>query len=397
MLMPEGQTLHVQPVTGEPGLHFFGYYDVTPWDATDRYMLGLEVQFQGRPQTPDDLVSVGVIDTAENNRWRPIATTPAWNWQMGTRLQWLPCEPDRLIIHNDRRHGQFVAVVRDAFTGQQEAVLPRPIYAINTTGTEAVTLNFARVARTRPGYGYVGVPDPGEDVLCPDDDGIFWMDLRTGENHLIVSIAQAAAIEHRTDMDGAEHWFNHLLWAPKSDRFIFLHRWKHEPNGPWLTRLFTARKDGTDICLVADDDLVSHFDWRDANHILAWARVAGVGDYFFLFRDQAGTGAAGNPQIVGKDVLTCDGHCSYSPDRRWILTDTYPDAESKRTLILYNAERGVRTDLGRFYSMPVEDIQCRCDLHPRWNRAGTKICFDSTHEGQRQMYVLDVADLVQGS
>lgn len=394
--MSEENLVQAQAVTGRPGLHFFGYYDVSPWDATDRYMLALEVEFQDRPQTGEDYVTVGVIDTAEGNRWRAITRTLAWNWQMGARLQWLGCEPDRLIIYNDRREGRFVAVVADAFTGEQEAVLPRPIYAINSAGTEAMTLNFSRVARTRPGYGYVGLPDPSEGILCPDDDGLWHMDLRTGENELVASIAQVAAIEHRADMDGAEHWFNHLLWAPHSDRFIFLHRWKRPQDRAWFTRLFTARCDGADLCLVADDDVVSHFDWRDPKHILAWARVEGLGDYYFLFTDLAGKGAAGAPKIVGKGVLTCDGHCSYSPDRRWILTDTYPDAEKKRTLILFHEKQEERVDLGKFYSMPTEDIQCRCDLHPRWNRAGTRICFDSTHEQERQVYVADVSAIVQG-
>jgi len=390
----EDYLVPVQAVTQQPGLHFFGYYDITPWDATDRYMLALEVGFQGRPQTGDDFVTVGLIDTAEGNRWRPLARTPAWNWQMGAREQWLPSAPDRLVLHNDRREDHFVAVVRDAFSGEVEAELPLPVYAVNTAGTHAVTLNFARVARTRPGYGYVGLPDPTEGVLCPEDDGLWVMDLRSGEHELVLSLADAARIEHRSDMDGAEHWFNHLLWAPGSDRFIFLHRWKREQDRSWFTRLLTARADGTDVHVVADDDLVSHFDWRDAEHILAWARVEGLGDHYFLFRDGAGTGAAGNPEVIGADVLTCDGHCSYSPDRRWVLTDTYPDAERKRTLLLYDTQEKRRIDLGKFYSVPVEDVQCRCDLHPRWNRAGDKVCIDSTHEQERQMYVLDVSSVV---
>ncbi len=381
-------------VTGGPKMHFFGYYDVTPWDATDRYMLALEVDFQDRPPTPDDIATIGLIDTAEGNRWQPIAQTRAWNWQMGTRLQWLATEPDRLIVHNDRREGRFVAVVRDAFTGAEEAVLPRPVYALKPDGTEAVSLNFARVARTRPGYGYVGVADPSEGVLCPDDDGIWWMDMRTGENELIITLAQAAAIEPRSDMDEAEHWFNHLLWSPDGSRFIFLHRWKPPEARTWFTRLLTARPDGTDICLLADDDLVSHFDWRDPEHILAWARVEGIGDYYFLFRDCAPTGAAGQPKVIGRGILTCDGHCSYSPDRQWILTDTYADAEHKRTLLLFHERDERRVDIGRFYSPPELAGEIRCDLHPRWNRAGDRVCIDSAHEGVRQVYVLDVSDVV---
>ena len=31
----------------------------------------------------------------------------------------------------------------------------------------------------RPGYGYVGLPDPNADKLAPDDSGIFLVDLDT--------------------------------------------------------------------------------------------------------------------------------------------------------------------------------------------------------------------------
>lgn len=390
--MAERPQCPTEAVTGGEGLHFLGYYDVTPWDASGRYMLALEVNFQDRPPTPEDVATIGVIDTAEGNTWRPLGETRAWNWQMGTRLQWLPSAADQLVIHNDRREGRFVAVIRDAFTGAEEEVVQRPIYALNPAGTEAVSLNFARVARTRPGYGYVGVEDPSEGELCPEDDGIWWVDLRTGESELVISLAEAAAIEHRSDMDGAEHWFNHLLWSPDGQRFIFLHRWKPPDERSWFTRLLTANPDGTEIRLLADDDLVSHFDWRDPSHILAWARVAGVGDYFFLFTDAADP--CPQPVVVGRDVLTCDGHCSYSPDRRWILTDTYPDAQHERTLVLYEEASGGRLDVGRFYSPPELSGEIRCDLHPRWSRDGRKVCIDSAHEGRRQVYVVDVSEVV---
>ena len=40
--------------------------------------------------------------------------------------------------------------------------------------------------------------------------------------------------------------------------------------------------------------------------------------------------------------------------------------------------------------MPRSMTDMRCDLHPRWNQNGTKISFDSTHEGFRGVYLVDV-------
>jgi Tol biopolymer transport system component len=251
-----------------------------------------------------------------------------------------------------------------------------------------VTLNYSRVHRTRPGYGYARVPDPWADQPAPAEDGIYLLDLDTGSSRLIVSLDQVAQLAPTEDMEGAEHWFNHLQFSPLGRRFIFLHRWR-AGGGGWRTRLYTADADGGQIVLLGREGMVSHFDWRDDEHILAWSRHGGQ-DGYHLYRDRSD-----EVQVVGAEVLDCDGHCSYSPDRRWILTDTYPDRErSERTLILYHPETGARVDVGRFYSAPEIGGEIRCDLHPRWSRDGRQVCIDSIHEGERQMYVVDVSSVV---
>ncbi len=430
--MPEGggrgisETLVYPPVRGltrGPKCHFFGYYDKSPWDATGRYVLGLETTFMDRPPTPKDRAVIGLIDKAEENTWRPIARTVAWNWQQGAMLQWLPSEPDRLIVYNDRREDRFVSVVRNIFA-DEERVLPRPVYALSPAGGYALSTNFARIADTRPGYGYVGLEDPGRENPHPADDGIFWMDLETGEHRLIISYAQAANFRSKPSMNGAKHWFNHIQVNTDGSRFAFLHRWcPWGQTRPWETRLLTADPDGSGLYSLADDGMVSHYDWRDPTHILAWARqearppsTGPLGirndlpsgepaksqdrlclDRFFLFTDRSKTSPTGGSEqrgTVGEGVLTTDGHCSYSPERQWILTDTYPDEERMRTLILYRPEDDRRVDIGRFFAPKELDGEIRCDLHPRWSRDGHAVCFDSVHEGARQMYVVDVSGIV---
>ena len=83
------------------------------------------------------------------------------------------------------------------------------------------------------------------------------------------------------------HWFNHLLIGPDDRRFIFLHRRSIPGRRGWLTRLFTANVDGSGLCLVNDHEMTSHFIWRDARTILAWARRFGRGDHYYLFTDQS--------------------------------------------------------------------------------------------------------------
>ncbi|MFO7957016.1 MAG: hypothetical protein R6X33_07925 [Candidatus Brocadiia bacterium] len=383
--------LAVEPMTRGPKHHFFGYYDKTPWDATGRYLLGLEVDFMDRPPGPDDEAVVGLIDTEDGCSWQALYSTRAWHWQLGAMLQWTRHDPERSIVYNARRDGRFVAVIRDVHSGRERR-LPRPVYPLSPDGRTALSLNFARLADTRPGYGYEGLGDPWQDDPHPAEDGVYRVDLSTGESELIISLAQMADFHPRPDMDGAKHWFNHVQINTDGSRFAFLHRW-HAPEGPkWLTRLITAAPDGADVRLVADGDMVSHYDWRDTETILAWARQHETGDHYYLFNERTG-----NAQPFAPDLLACDGHCSWSPDRRWLLTDTYPDEERMRTLILYCPDQNRRVDIGRFHAPPGLDGPIRCDLHPRWNRDGTKVCIDSAHEGSRQIYVLDVSDIIEES
>ena len=136
--------------------------------------------------------------------------------------------------------------------------------------------------------------------------------------------------------------------------------------------------------------MTSHYDWRSPTEVLAWARLPPERFRYFLFTDQT---RAVLP--MGERWFNSDGHCSFSPDRRWVLTDTYPHKEPFRRLVLYRWPDGPRVDIGRFFSPPELDGEIRCDLHPRWNRDGRQVCIDSAHEGVRQMYVLDVGDVVK--
>ena len=374
-------------VTIGPNHHFFGYYDKCPWDASGRYLLALETRFIDRPPVADDTAVIGMIDLHEADRFIPLVETRAWNWQQGTMLRWLPNAPDRMVVYNHRDGDRYVSVIRDIHSAESRA-LPLPVYAISNDGRCAVTTSFSRIHRRRPGYGYAGVPDAWADDPHPDEDGITWMDLDTGRHRLIISLGQIAAFRPDATMHDSQHWFNHLLFSPDDARFAFLHRWV--VGSSFHTRLFTANPDGTEIRCLSDYLKVSHYDWRDPGHVLAWARRKDIGERFFLFRDKS-------PAIeaVGEGTLTVDGHCSYSPDRRWILTDTYPDRETHlRTLLLYHPADHLRIDIGQFYSPPELTGEIRCDLHPRWNRNGTQVCIDSAHEGHRQVYVIDVGDIV---
>jgi Tol biopolymer transport system component len=203
---------------------------------------------------------------------------------------------------------------------------------------------------------------------------------------LIVSLQDLALHDPKPEMTDQFHWINHLQPSPTGSRIAFFHLWRVGENG-WGVRLYVCRPNGAELSYVLDTGRISHYDWLDESQLLVWARRPEGGERFLLVdvSDASHT-------VFGEGVLTEDGHDSFSPDRRWLLNDTYPDRHDMRTLMLVGWPHGQRIDIGRTYSpKSIWWGEIRCDLHPRWSRDGRQVCVDSVHDGSRQMYVIDVS------
>ncbi len=379
----------VRPLTQGPKHHFFGYYDKSPWNASGHYLLAHEASFNDRPPTANDRLEIGLINRTDSNRFVPLAETLAWNWQQGAMLQWHPADPERLFVHNDRRGDHFVAVVRD-LNGREHKVYDRPIYALLPNGQTGFSLNFARLADHRPGYGYAGGQDPFAADPHPREDGIWSIDLVSGHTELIVSLAELAAFDPKPSMENAWHYVNHIQPSRNGKRIAFFHIW-HRDSKTWEVRLYTCRPDGSRLTCLLDTGFASHYDWQDDETILIWARSVRTKDFSPLTHRFLLVDHAGNVRVFAEETLKEDGHCSFSPDGRWVLNDTYPDRHQMRTLMLVQADTGRRIDIARLYSPKSRWWgEIRCDLHPRWSRDGKQVCIDSVHEGSRQMYIVNV-------
>ena len=382
--------LPVTRVTEGPKHHFFGYFDKFPWDKSGRYLLAQELEFTARQPEPGEKAQLGMIDLQENNRFIPLAESDAWCWQQGGMFQWLN-DAETEVIYNDREGDHFVSRILDVRSGRSRT-LCRPVYCLSPDGKWALSLNFSRLDRERPGYGYPGAYDKNESVKIPDDEGIWLMDLKNNTCRLIISIAQITDMFYRSDMEDTPGWFNHMLFSPDSRRIAFFHRWrlKKEDGSPgWhLTHMFTANIDGSDIWPLNLELMSSHYTWTDADHIINFSNRYSHKWQYYLYTDRSH-----ECRIIGKDVFPGDGHCSYSPDGKWMLTDSYPCEDSCRKLFLHELSSGRTLEIGSFFSDMSYPIPTRCDLHPNWSRDGRTVCIDSIHEGSRQMYTLDVSGI----
>ena len=380
-------------ITSGPKHHWFGYYDKLQFDPSARYALGMEVDFEHRAPTPHDVIRVGMVDLSDHHRWIELGESRAWGWQAGCMLQWLP-QSAHEIIWNDRVEDRFVSYILNIETGQKRT-LPHPVFTLSPNGRSALTIDFHRLEDMRPGYGYMGIPDPWFEVMAPEETGIHTVDLLTGERQLIVSLAEVAAIPYpHGDIQASKHYFNVLIFNPSGTHFLFLHRWRLG-DGPFHTRMLTAKADGSDLKVVDHSGHTSHLIWRDDSHILAWSRRPSHGGAYYLFPN-AEDGARGPDEIVGKTKMPLNGHCTCLADNDWILNDTYPQGDQRlQDLYLYHVPTDRRVDLAQFHSPPPYTETWRCDLHPRSSPDASKIVIDSAHAGSgRQMYLFEVGDLV---
>ena len=403
--------------------YFFGYYNKTNWDRSGRYLLAQQVPYKDVRLAPDCCAGIGYFDLEHGQRFHRVAETRAWNWQMGSQLQWLDGAGGLKLLYNERRDGAagrypgFGSVVVDVQTGERR-LLPLPVYVVAPDSRYAICVDYRRLYVTHETIGYSEAGGPFELPLAPADDGLHRMDVATGESRLVLSYQQLREFHPRASMDKAIHWVSHIEINPASSRVLFLHRWTQrvEDETCFLHRLITMNPDGSGLRLLecsdhplpqlADDfdpNAVGTFDyekseyqishplWRNDSEIIVWGPHAGE-IHYHLYEDAEGE----RVQPVGTHVLTENGHMTFSPvNSRWLLSDTYPDATThERVLFLYDMETGLRHDLGSFYADPGLRKENRCDLHPRWSRNGTEVCIDSVHGEGRQMYIVDVSGIV---
>lgn len=405
--------------------HFFGYYNKTPWDRNDRYVLANRVAMMDANLTPELSAEVGYFDTQEGDTFHKIGDTTTWNWQMGCQMQWLEGKPGRQIIYNVRHdkpqghYPSFGAVIHDVDSGKQRT-LADPIYSVAPDSRYATSVDYSRLYITHETIGYGEPGGKKSDMpLCPDDDGLCRIGLDSGETTLLVSYAELSQFHHRDSMERAIHWISHIEINPASSRILFLHRWTRrvEDETCFLHRLMTINPDGSDLRLLECSDhplpqleenfdpnavgiydyekseyQISHPMWKNDTHIIVWGPHNGS-IHYHLYHDALD----GKVEIIGGDLLTENGHMSYSPvNQRWLLTDTYPDVDNNiRKLLIYDTERDLAHEIGEFYTSNLKK-ENRCDLHPRWSHDGGQVCIDSVHENARQMYALDVRPVVEG-
>lgn len=357
---------------------YASYYGINSFSANQKYATVLETDIKFRLPTENDPATLGLVNL-ETLEFIPITTTRAWNFQQGCMAHWLATSPDSLIIYNDLRDGKFISIIMNVHTKKEIKTFPWPVSAVSPDGKHAVCINFSRLRITRTDYGYGGEGQNAQpEVQFPKNDGLFLVNLETGDSKLIVSIEDVKKLVPEVPAEGIEY-FNHTLFSRGGTKIFWLARAVPNRN----TTAFTVNTDGTNLQRCFPDGWEgSHFDWLNDDELMVTSKFDAKIYSHVLF-----TIGQKNYKRLGNGLLDYDGHGTFSPNQKWMVTDTYPGALREQKIYLMDMKTQAVLPVGKFVE-PVEfKGHWRCDIHCRWSPDGDIIGFNSTHTGSRQAYI----------
>lgn len=356
---------------------FFGYYDLQQLDDCEKQMLVHIIDVNSNPQK--DPIEICVYDL-EKDEYLRISKSYAWSWQQGARLRWNPLNNNQ-IIFNNCSEGKYVCEIWDLKQRCLLKKIPIPLYDIAPKMNYGFGLNFSRLQRLRPGYGYSALPDMTREENIPQDDGIFRYNFDSDTVQLLISYKRLCSDFVNND---DQHYINHISVSPDGDKFMFFHLWNSGNVNKWRLRLYVSDMDGVNLKLLEEDDVISHYTWRD-NKTLMTTKINKNSDEtcYYIYDVETGIKTA----IKGEN-LYLDGHPSFFRDKDVFLSDTYPQSNNIQHLFMFNKQDNEYMSILDAYHDPRLYGEKRCDLHPRLSKTNKYISIDSTYKGNRRNVVL---------
>lgn len=360
---------------------FAGYYDIEPVSPDGTSLLAHAASVRRQSLGPTDGARVGWFDLGTGD-FHQVAETRLWNWQMGARLRWWKGERADALAFNTV-HASAPACCVGWAGSEPRMLLPLPLFDISRDQRIGLSLNFGRLARCRPGYGYAAVEDPFAGELLPAGDGVVIADLATGKSSLAYSLVDFSRLLDEP-VPGALHYLNAGSLSPSGKHFSVLHKYLPDPGNvnKWVVHAVIGRSDGSRLFRVPLPGNASHYWWIDDERIVYTANRGPASSYvLYDCRDQSLTS-------FSRAAPGIDGHpsCTQGGEEPLWITDQYPDLYGEQALYQFRAGDERCVELARFLADPRYQDEWRCDLHPRWSGDGRSVLVDSTHEGFRAIY-----------
>ena len=387
--------LEVEQITQPPGEHFFGYIghvQTVPWNASGRYLLSLRTTFHDRMPTAQDAADIVLLDAENDYAPRKVDRTLGWNPQQGTMMYWNPGAPETQFFFNDRdpETNRVFTVLYDIEEDRRVREYrfddtPVGNGGVSQTGGYFAAINYARMARLRPVTGYPDTYDWTIGEPHPADDGVFKINIETGEKELLVSFRQMRDLLIDEDPRVADTplFINHTLWNRAGNRLFFFARGNFNNRDKRVNAPLTVNADGTNLRRQAVF-IGGHPEWVDD------VRMMGNVDGELVFYDTDAMEVIG-PVAAPGVFPDPENDVALSPDGEWIVQGVEEDP--KTSYVVYRLSDGLMAQTGWYDQTGYSHGDLRIDAAPKWNRSNDEVLFSSLTPGPdrtRQLYRIRV-------
>ena len=397
--------------------HTVGYHDISPFNKNKDNILTMHRFPLKNTDLSNNIKAEICLWHSRESIIEKIDETDSWSWEQGSRLQWLNCEE---IIYNIKENKKNKSCIYN-INNKQKKILESPIYSLSQKNKKFLYINYSRIRHFWKNYGYE-FTDKIEFERQPANDGVYLSDFDNNQK-LVLSIEEAIDI---CGLKKSNQYFfiAHPTFSPKGDKFVSLLRFINESG--ILISYFICTDLNKDTHTLLAREKVSHFEWVDNDTIVVWCRnlspkyekirfnkylekyfVSSIKKILKLLKPSIQQKLISthyhviklnNPHKLIKldeNNLTEDGHPQVSKNGRFLITDTYANKIGYQKLLLYDLIKNKTHFVGEFkVDSYLKNKNLKYDLHPRWNHNSNKISIDSSHDGSRQSYIIDIQELI---
>ena len=402
--------------------HSVGYHDIKPFGGLNNQFILLHKYPLNNLGFLEKNINIDIcLWDYKNSKIYIIDETSAWSWEQGSRLQWIS---DKEIIYNKINEKKVISCIYNIETKQKKK-LESSLYSFSKKTNQILTINYSRIWSLWKSYGYFVPGEKNELDKKPKDDGIYLTDTSNSNKKLILSINDAVEICGLQNLKNTFFFLSFPTFSPSGDKFVSHLRF-HLKSGA-LTTYFICTYLNKSKNIVLASEKVSHFEWINNEKIIVWSRnlpkyfqklrlnnflekyiISYLKKFMNKFRSNFTLKIKSenyhlidldNPREITKineKILTEDGHPQISEDGKYLVTDTYANQEGFQKLLIHDLNNNKTHYVGEFkIAEYLIKRGLKYDLHPRWNHKGDLISIDSSHDGSRQSYVINVAKLIK--
>lgn len=386
-------TLEVRQLTKGPEHHFFGYIGHVqniPWNQSGRYIVALQTPVRDHLPDASEPADIVLLDTHNDYQFRVVAQSRAWNPQQGTMLYWNPLAQETQFFFNDRdpKTNKVFCVLFDVAKGQRIKEYrfddsPVGNGGVAQRGGKFLAINYGRMARLRRVTGYAGAFDWTGETLHPADDGVFVVNVATGERQLLVSFEKLAADLRSVApaIDQQALFINHTLWSRDDSRIYFYVRGGWDLGGTRVNVPVVMNADGSNLRPLKDF-IGGHPEWMDGQRLIG---TIGEDQVIYDCEAMKVVGKLGDKKIFpnpGDDV-------ALSPNSEWFVNGYRIRNENFYAFL--RLKDGITLTSRAFDVRGWTQGDLRVDPSPNWNRQSNQIlvsalCDDA--ERTRQLFLI---------